>query len=65
MLRLALVLAIVASGCGIVGLSPKSTPAAVTMAPAIELPTHRGETFSLAGERAKRDVVLVFYRGHW
>ena len=64
MLRALLVLTAV-TGCGPAGLTPKVTPAAVTTAPAIELPTHRGGTFSLARERAERDVVLVFYRGHW
>lgn len=61
----ALIVLVLASGCSIVGLSPKATPAAVAIAPAIDLPTHRGDRFTLAEQRDKRDVVLVFYRGHW
>lgn len=35
------------------------------VAPDFTLPAHEGETVTLSDFRAKRDVLLVFYRGHW
>ena len=34
-------------------------------APDFTLVDHNGQKRSLAAERGKRPVVLVFYRGHW
>jgi cytochrome oxidase Cu insertion factor (SCO1/SenC/PrrC family) len=35
------------------------------VAPDITLMDHNGQKRSLAAERGKRPVVLVFYRGYW
>ena len=35
------------------------------VAPDFRLYTHTGEIFQLSHARGARDVVLVFYRGHW
>lgn len=35
------------------------------VAPDFTLPAHRGGTVTLSDFRGKRDVILVFYRGHW
>ncbi len=35
------------------------------VAPDFTLPAHRGGTVTLSDFREKRDVILVFYRGHW
>ena len=35
------------------------------VAPEFTLVDHNGQKHSLAAERGKRPVVLVFYRGHW
>lgn len=34
-------------------------------APDFTLPAHRGGTVTHSDFRGKRDVILVFYRGHW
>ena len=34
-------------------------------APDFLLSTQRGEMYRLSDERGVRDIVLVFYRGHW
>ena len=36
-----------------------------TLAPDFTLRTITGETFSLSALRGAKNVVLVFYRGHW
>jgi hypothetical protein len=36
-----------------------------TMAPDFSLPTLEGDTITLSGFRGEKDVILVFYRGHW
>ncbi len=62
-----LVAAMVATGCGLVGLTPKApaTLDARAQATPFTLPAHDGRTIELAATLAKQDVVLVFYRGHW
>ena len=75
--RLALVLAL--AGCGSddpqVPLGPKDgldLPPADTgrvklgdVAPDFSLGSYRGEVVTLSDFRDRKDVVLVFYRGHW
>lgn len=34
-------------------------------APDFSLRSHEGEVVTLSDYRGKRDVLLVFYRGHW
>jgi cytochrome oxidase Cu insertion factor (SCO1/SenC/PrrC family) len=36
-----------------------------TMAPDFSLPSLAGDTFTLSSFRGEKNVVLVFYRGHW
>lgn len=70
MRRAALALAAAAvltlQGCGWYFLErdPNEVPRGAE-APAFALPSHLGGQVSLADLRAKGDVVLVFYRGHW
>lgn len=46
--------------------APRAKPVAVgEQAPGFTLTDQNGRTQSLAAERGKRAVVLVFYRGHW
>lgn len=40
-------------------------PATQAVAPAFELPDHRGRTASLDRLRAEGPAVVVFYRGFW
>lgn len=35
------------------------------VAPDFTLRSHRGGTLTLSEFRGKRDIILVFYRGHW
>lgn len=35
------------------------------VAPDFTLPAHGGGTVTLSDHQGKRDVILVFYRGHW
>jgi len=45
---------------------PESEPArALDSAPDFTLPDHLGTPVSLAAERTRGPVLLVFYRGHW
>ena len=45
---------------------PRSKPVAVgEQAPDFTLTDQNGRSHSLAAERGKRAVVLVFYRGYW
>jgi len=44
----------------------RSTPIGVgDMAPDFTLEDQNGVKRTLSGERGKRPVVLIFYRGHW
>ena len=60
--------ALAAGACGtVVGLRPAAPPTLATTAraAAFTLPSHEGRTVALSDVLAQRDVVLVFYRGHW
>lgn len=35
------------------------------VAPDFTLPSYRGDTLTLSDARGDRDILLVFYRGHW
>ena len=62
-------LAALAGGCHldrVVGLQAKAAPLIRgTRATPFTLPSHTGAQVELATALAARDVVLVFYRGHW
>jgi peroxiredoxin Q/BCP len=46
--------------------APRATPVGVgDIAPEFTLPDQDGRTHTLAAERGRRAVVLIFYRGHW
>jgi peroxiredoxin Q/BCP len=51
---------------GIAHAQPRAKPVAVgEQAPDFTLTDQNGRSHSLAAERGKRAVVLVFYRGYW
>lgn len=54
--------ALLAAGCGAVGLAPKAAPTATVKAPAFVLPAQDGTRVAVDGTR---DTALVFYRGFW
>jgi len=74
-----LTLGLIAIGCGVdeapVTMGPKdglALPPADTgrvrigeLAPDFSLESYRGEVVTLSDYRDRKDVVLVFYRGHW
>lgn len=63
--RVALFLALLFWAAASTG-QPRSEPVGVgDMAPDFTLADQNGVQRSLAGERGKRPVVLIFYRGHW
>lgn len=62
------VLALAATGCGLVtGIEVTAPPTVTAAAPAapFALAAQDGRTVALAELLAAGDVVLVFYRGHW
>ena len=75
MIVLSLVLAAEAAAQGGAGLGPKdgaglppgdlSRVAVGAPAPDFSLESKDGTVVTLSGFRDKKDVVLVFYRGHW
>lgn len=49
-----------------VAAQPRATPVGVgDLAPDFTLTDQDGRSHTLAAERGKRPVVLIFYRGHW
>lgn len=66
-LRLFALLALCAATlAGVTHAQPRAKPVAVgEQAPDFTLTDQNGRSQSLAAERGKRPVVLVFYRGYW
>ncbi len=52
-----------AAGCNLKTRGP--APPVEAAAPAFSLPSHTGETVTLAGLTQKGPAIVVFYRGHW
>jgi cytochrome oxidase Cu insertion factor (SCO1/SenC/PrrC family) len=66
LVRTLIVLAAMLSLPAMAQAQPRAKPVAVgEMAPDFTLTDQNGRKQSLAAERGKRAVVLVFYRGYW
>ena len=63
--RGAIVLALAGCTGSVFGLKPKAAAPQLARAAEFTLPAQDGSRVTLATELADRDVVLVFYRGHW